>query len=280
MTKKVAFIGAGSMAEAMMAGFFHNEMIEPHHTIISNRSSDERLAFLQDKYGVVTTRDPQELLAHADFVFLTMKPKDAVSGLSPLIPYLHERHILVSVMAGVSTASIVDVIGKKIPVIRVMPNTSAAVGKSATGMAKGAYATSQHLDAVKELFQTIGTVAVVDDEEQLHAVTGLAGSGPAYIYYLVEAMEKAASEIGLNREDAKELILQTLIGSAQMLKNSPKAPETLRKEVTSPGGTTEAGLKELQKHQCQEAFIQCIKVATNRSKELGEVLRNQMLNQT
>lgn len=279
MTKKVAFIGAGSMAEAMMAGFFHSQMIEPRHAIISNRSSDERLTFLQDKYGVRTTRYPQALLADADFVFLTMKPKDAVSGLAPLIPYLHEHHILVSVMAGVSTASIVDVIGKKIPVIRVMPNTSAAVGKSATGMAKGAYATPQHLEVVKELFQTIGTVAVVDDEEQLHAVTGLAGSGPAYIYYLVEAMEKAASEIGLNREDAKELILQTLIGSAQMLKNSPKAPETLRKEVTSPGGTTEAGLKELQKHQCQEAFIQCIKVATNRSKELGEALRNQMLNQ-
>ncbi|MBA2879061.1 pyrroline-5-carboxylate reductase ProI [Anoxybacillus ayderensis] len=266
----ITFLGAGSMAEALISGVTQT-LYEPKQMIVTNRSRMERLTYMQQTYGVRIETNKEQAVKEANIVILAMKPKDVAESLTPIAHAFHEQQLIISLLAGVTTDTIASLIGKQMPVIRAMPNTSAAIGQSATALAQGAYATDKHVHMAKELFETVGIVTIVD-EKHLHAVTGLSGSGPAYVYYLVEAMEKAADEIGLERDIAKELILQTIIGAAHMLKATNKHPSVLRKEVTSPGGTTEAGIGVLERYRYQEAMIACIKRATERSKELGEAL--------
>src|SRR5690625_4002513 len=153
-----------------------------------------------------------------------------------------------SVIAGVSTVQITEMIGKEMPVIRVMPNTSASIGYSATAITQGEFASQKDLVIAKELFEAIGTVNIVE-EEKMHVVTGISGSGPAYIYYLVEAMEEAAIKQGLDQVTAKALITQTVIGAGMMLKTSELPVDVLRENVTSPNGTTEAGINKDRKSE-------------------------------
>lgn len=269
--QNIVFVGAGSMAEAMISGMLQKELFLPSQISVMNRSNQERLENLKHTYQVCITNSKQTAIENADIIILAMKPKDIVSGVLSIKDFVTEEQLVISVLAGVSTITITELLGKEVPVVRAMPNTSATIGKSATALSVGAYAKHQHLLLTQKLFETIGIVTTVEEKE-LHAVTGLSGSGPAYVYYLVESMEKAADEIGLEKEIAKELILQTIIGAAEMLKKSPKQPATLRREVTSPGGTTEAGIKILEDYRYQEAMISCIKRATGRSVELGEAL--------
>ncbi|MFE8702571.1 pyrroline-5-carboxylate reductase [Cytobacillus sp. FJAT-54145] len=269
--KKLAIIGAGSMAEALISGMVENQFINKKQIWVTNRRNEERLNQLQERYGVSTSYELTELLEEADIVVLAMKPKDAASSIELIKPYLKREMLIVSVLAGVSIESIELLAEKSLSVVRAMPNTSAAIGKSATAIAVNDHVSSNQRNLVKNMFDTVGLTTIVE-EEQLDAVTGLSGSGPAYIYYLVEAMEKSAVEIGLEREMAKELIVQTLVGAAEMVLKTTKTPEQLRREVTSPGGTTEAGIKVLESHHVQHAFINCIKEATSQSKRLGVAL--------
>ncbi|MEH7249730.1 pyrroline-5-carboxylate reductase [Neobacillus niacini] len=273
--KKLAIIGAGSMAEALISGILENSLMERKNIWVTNHSNAERLQKLQERYGVSTTYDLNELLAGADMVILSMKPKDVATAIQYIRDYLTEQMLVVSVLAGVSMSTIETLARLPIAIVRAMPNTSAAVGKSATAVAVNERVTPQQIEVMKNLFGTVGLTTFVE-EEQLDAVTGLSGSGPAYIYYLIEAMEKSAVEVGLDKEMASELIVQTLIGAAEMVKNSTKTSEQLRKDVTSPGGTTEAGVKVLEEHQVQQAFISCIKAATAQSKKMGAALRTQL----
>ncbi|MBB5326285.1 pyrroline-5-carboxylate reductase [Anoxybacillus tepidamans] len=266
----VAFIGAGSMAEALISGMTKT-LYQPEQMVVTNRSDAKRLEYMQQTYGVRIETDKEKAVSEADIIILAMKPKDAAEGIASVAHVINEQQLIISLLAGVTTEAIVSLIGKQVAVVRAMPNTSAAIGQSATAIALGHYATDAHLAIAKTLFETVGIVAVVQ-EQDLHAVTGLSGSGPAYVYYLVEAMEKAADEIGLDRAVAKDLILQTIIGAAHMLKATNKHPSVLRKEVTSPGGTTEAGIGVLEHYRYQEAVIACIKRATERSEELGQAL--------
>ncbi len=273
--KKLAIIGAGSMAEAFISGILENSLIERKNIWVTNHSNAERLQKLQERYGVSTTYDLNELLTGADMVILSMKPKDVATAIQYIRGYLTEQMLVVSVLAGVSMSTIETLARLPIAIVRAMPNTSAAVGKSATAVAVNERVTPQQIEVMKNLFGTVGLTTFVE-EEQLDAVTGLSGSGPAYIYYLIEAMEKSAVEVGLDKEMASELIVQTLIGAAEMVKNSTKTSEQLRKDVTSPGGTTEAGVRVLEEHQVQQAFISCIKAATAQSKKMGAALRTQL----
>ncbi|ANB60438.1 pyrroline-5-carboxylate reductase ProI [Anoxybacteroides amylolyticum] len=266
----ITFLGAGSMAEALISGVAKT-LYEPNQMIVTNRSNVERLHYLQQTYGVRTETNKEKAVKEADIVILAMKPKDVAESLTPIAHAFSEQQLIISLLAGVTTDTITSLIGKQLAVVRAMPNTSAAIRKSATALSSGRYATETHLAVAKTLFETVGIVTVVE-EQHLHAVTGLSGSGPAYVYYLVEAMEKAADEIGLERAVAKELILQTIIGAAHMLKATNKHPSVLRKEVTSPSGTTEAGISVLERYRYQEAMVACIKRATERSKELGQAL--------
>lgn len=273
--KKLVFVGAGSMAEAMISGIGASGLLPGEHMWLTNKQDTHRLQTLEQKYGVRTTYNYDELFSDADTVVLAMKPKDAAMAIGEIKSYLTDGMLVISVLAGVSIAAIEAAAGASLAVARVMPNTSAAIGKSATALAVNENVTGEQKWHVKELFNTIGLTAIVE-ESQLDAVTGLSGSGPAYIYYLVEAMEKSAAEIGLEKHTAKQLIIQTLLGAAEMLTKSDKEPSQLRFEVTSPGGTTEAGISILEKHGVQSAFISCIKEATAQSRKLGSLLGSEL----
>lgn len=273
---KLTMIGAGNMAEALLQGMINNQLIQAEKIWVTNRSNEQKLQELKEKYAVNISYDQEKLLAGADVIILAMKPKDVARAMEQIRQYLTKDTLIISVLAGVPMESIETLAGQKLPVVRAMPNTSAAIGLSATGVAVNDIVTDGQKELIKTIFDTVGLTVFVK-EEQLDAVTGVSGSGPAYVYYLAEAMEKGAVEIGLDPEIAKALVRQTLLGAANMLEQSGKSPEQLRKEVTSPGGTTEAGLKVLDAHQVNKAFAECIQTATSRSKEMGKDLTNQLI---
>ncbi|ASV69101.1 pyrroline-5-carboxylate reductase [Cytobacillus sp. FSL W7-1323] len=272
---KIAFIGAGSMAEALISGIITQKLVSGNNVWVTNKCNQEKLYELQQSYGVNISYDIKDILSHVNIVCLAMKPKDVGEAIQSIRAYLRKDMLIVSVLAGVSITSIEEMVDTDLAIVRAMPNTSATIGKSASALAINHNVNHLQLETVKGMFETVGLTTIVK-EEDLDAVTGLSGSGPAYIYYLVEAMEKSAVEIGLEKEVAKKFIIQTLIGAAEMLERSSKESAQLRKEVTSPGGTTEAGLKVLEAHAVQEAFVECIKAATAQSKKLGEIFANNM----
>ncbi|RYG73402.1 pyrroline-5-carboxylate reductase [Lentibacillus lipolyticus] len=269
MTKKMAFIGAGSMAESILSGILASGFLSKENIIITNKSDFERLEHLEREYHIQYVEDKQETVAGAHIVLLAVKPYDMEAAIESIRAYLDPDQLLISVAAGVSTDTISQLLGREIPVIRAMPNTSAAAGASATAVTRGQHATESHLRTALELFRTIGTATEVD-EEDMHTVTAIAGSGPAYVYYLVEAMEEAAVASGLDKQTVHELLVQTIAGAGEMLKSSGQGPTQLRKNITSPGGTTQAGLEALDKGRFQETVIACVETARERSVELGK----------
>lgn len=270
MFEKIAFIGAGSMAEAIVAGLVQApELIRPENIVMTNKVNEVRLQEMRDKYEVTAIFDKAEVIKNSEIVFLSMKPKDLEDALSEISPHLTAQQVIISVIAGVPESRIRELIGKNSPIIRTMPNTSAMIGESATGIAQGTYATSAHVEQAEALFQTIGTTVVVS-EEQLHAVTSISGSGPAYFYKMVEAMEDAAIEVGLEPMIAKDLIVQTIIGAGKMLEETGMSPETLRKNITSPGGTTNAAITKLDELDFENIVKSCVKSAYNRSIEMSK----------
>lgn len=265
--KKICFLGAGSMAEAIIAGLVAKELVPPQNITALNRGNRERIEKLIARYGINDT-NKETAITNADLIVLAVKPKDIDSALSECAHLTHKNQLFISVLAGISTDYITSLLGHEAPVIRSMPNTSATIGLSATGIASGKTASEESIALAKQLFAAIGIVEQVEEEE-IHGVTGLSGSGPAYIYYLVEAMEKAGQDIGLEQDVARRLILQTILGSVEMLLQSNESAESLRKKVTSPNGTTAAGIDVLNQYNFEEAIRACIRRATERSRELG-----------
>jgi pyrroline-5-carboxylate reductase len=273
--QKLVFIGAGSMAEALISGIIETKLLAGKQIWVTNRQNQKRLDELTKAYGVNSSYNYDELLTDADAIILAMKPKDVASSINQFQSHLTESHLLISVLAGVSIDTIETVAGKSLAIVRAMPNTSAAVNKSATALAVNDRVSDTQKALSRELFDTVGYTAFVN-EDQLDAVTGLSGSGPAYFYYLVEAMETSAVELGLEPKLAKDLIVQTLRGVATMVEKSNKPPKQLRLEVTSPGGTTEAGISVLENFDVQEAFISCIKEAASHSEKMGKSLSSDL----
>ncbi|MBE1553852.1 pyrroline-5-carboxylate reductase [Sporosarcina limicola] len=265
--KKVVFVGAGSMAEAIIAGIVERGALEPQNVFVMNKSDDERLTSLQTKYGVSIVCAQKEALKNANLVIFATKPKDVHHAMTDIMPYINEKAAVLSVIAGVSIQTFENGLGTR-PIARSMPNTSATIGKSASGVAWNQSVDTTMKKFILGLLESIGIVKEVE-EDDLHAVTALSGSGPAYVYYMVEALEEAAIDKGLTKDVARELIIQTLEGAAAMLKHTKIEPAELRKNVTSPGGTTEAGLKALETGLFKEAIAECIGKAEARSRELG-----------
>ncbi|RWR15056.1 pyrroline-5-carboxylate reductase [Siminovitchia fortis] len=267
---KISFIGAGSMAEAIIAGLIEKNICRGKDILVTNREDRAKLEQLERRYGIRPTYDMEGLIKGADIVIFAVKPKDADAVLQKIQPYIQMDTFFISVMAGISIAFMEEKLKVPCAVARAMPNTSASVGKSATAVSFNQRVSDQQKKLAATVFSSIGITAVVE-ENKLDAITALSGSGPAYIYYVVEAMEQSAREIGLDSNMAKQLILQTLAGAAEMLSSSDCAASELRKAVTSPGGTTEAGIEVLQRNKVEEAFIQCIKAAAEQSKRLGQI---------
>ncbi len=269
MDKKIAFIGAGSMAEAIISGLIQSQIIDKQQIIVTNRNNRQRISYLKEKYQIISMQNKQQLMEQADIILLATKPCDMEQAIASVQPYMRDNHLILSVTAGMSTKRIERWIGLKIPVIRAMPNTSASIGYSATALCIGAYATTEHLQIAEQLFNTIGTTVQVNEAE-MHMVTGISGSGPAYIYYLIEAMEQVAVEAGMSSATAKQLIHQTLLGAGKMLNQTNESATELRKKITSPAGTTEAGIQTLEQNHFQQMIKNCIYAARDRSIELGE----------
>lgn len=264
---KIAFIGAGSMAEAMISGWIQNGSFAKEHIYVKNRSDIERLRYLQNTYGVQILED-LAMLKDIDLIVLAMKPKDARDALQLIRPHVGENTKVLTVLAGISINTITEGLGMR-PVARVMPNTSATIGMSASGIAFNELVDEDAKQTFLKLLQAIGMVIEVE-EDQLHVVTALSGSGPAYIYYLIEAFEQVGTKYGLPKEVVRALMVQTIAGSASMLSLGKDEPAELRRKVTSPGGTTEAGLRALEHNQFMEAISACVASAEKRSRELAK----------
>lgn len=263
---KIVCVGAGSMAESMIHGWINKRIMKPDEISVMNRSDQDRLEFLHDEYGVNIVCDDKTELKDADFILLAMKPKDVEVALKGIREKLTGDTVIVSVAAGVSIETIQKHVGD-FAVARAMPNTSAQIGKSATGVAWSKFVTKEQQHLLRKLLSSIGGVTVVE-EDQLHAVTGIAGSGPAYLYYFAESMVQAGIDNGLSSADAKKLVRQTFDGAAEMLQQEDFGE--LRKRVTSPNGTTAAGLQALYDNDFKRIVGDCVTSAANRSRELGK----------
>lgn len=256
------------MAEAVIAGVIESGVVAPSDLHVMNKSDVERLVFLHNTYGISILCDKKEALRTAELIVLATKPKDIHYAMEDISPYVQKDAAVLSVIAGISIETIERGLGVR-AIGRSMPNTSATIRKSATGVAWNSAVQPDMKKLILSLLSAIGIVKEVD-EDDLHTVTALSGSGPAYVYYLAEALESAAIANGLTQTVARELIIQTLNGAATMLKETGMEPALLRENVTSPGGTTEAGLKALAKGQFKEVVSSCIEQAALRSRELGK----------
>ncbi|RCX23354.1 pyrroline-5-carboxylate reductase [Fontibacillus phaseoli] len=275
----IAFYGAGSMAEAIVRGMIHRSVVNPGQISMINRSNREHLEYLTNRYGVVTGQDPaakNELLRGASIIILAMKPKDAGEAIGQLRPLLSEHQLIVSLIAGLSISTIQHLLGRKQPIARTMPNTSSSIGLGATGISFSPEADARQRQAALSIFEAVGSVAVIDEDKQ-EILTGVSGSGPAYIYYMMEAMIAAGIEGGLSPEQARDLTVQTVLGAASMMKETGEDPAKLRKDITSPNGSTQAALEVL----ADKGFTETVKAAVHRcaerSREMGESVRESLL---
>lgn len=268
MVEKICFVGAGSMAESIIAGMLHNQYLSGSHIVVTNKNNQERLERLKQHYDIQETTDKQMALEGADIVVLATKPDDLNDAIDQIKSYIQPTQLVISVVAGVPTNVILDRFAGNVPVVRVMPNTSASIGFSATAITAGASARETDVQIAESVFQTIGSTVIVE-EADMHTVTGVSGSGPAYFYYLVEAMEQAAVEAGLDHTVATDLITQTIIGAGEMLKSSGDPANKLRENITSPGGTTQAAIETLKENDFRKTVMDAVESARKRSMELG-----------
>ncbi|KIL35771.1 hypothetical protein SD71_10165 [Cohnella kolymensis] len=270
INKRICFIGAGAMAEAILSGLIRKGVVNSEFLSVTNRSNESRLHELSQKYGVQADASRKsEFIKHADILMLAMKPKDTAATLEEIRAFTHSGQLIISVAAGVTTDRISALLGHDAPVIRSMPNTSAAIGQSVTGLCGGAAAEAIHFETASQIFESIGKVFQVE-EGKIDSLTAVSGSGPAFFYYFVEAMLAGARDVGLDERFATELVQHTMLGAANMLIQSGKEPSKLRVEICSPGGTTLAGLDVLQSRGFEDAIRLCVQAAARRAAELGK----------
>lgn len=261
------FIGGGNMAEAIIKGIIAGGTA-PESILVAEPVATRRHQLAQ-QYNITTTADNRDVAAACKTIILAVKPQTAPSVCSALKSDLTGAHLLISIMAGISCATLEGYFTAPPRVVRVMPNTPALVLAGATAAAPGKTATSEDLTAVEALFSQVGKCYRVD-EKLMDAVTGLSGSGPAYVLTFIEALADGGVKNGLPRETALNLAIQTVLGTAKLLAETGEHPGSLRDKVTSPGGTTIAGLHALEKGSFRATVMNAVEAATIRSKELGK----------
>ncbi|MDZ7379405.1 MAG: pyrroline-5-carboxylate reductase [candidate division KSB1 bacterium] len=264
----VGFIGAGNMATALMRGLIHAGLAQPS-ALIAADVDKSKLASIKRQLKVATVSSNREVAALAQVLVLAVKPQDFDAVLHDLQGTIGPKHLVISIAAGVPTARIEQQLGTELRVLRAMPNTPALIGKGMTVLVRGRYATAADLELGLRIFSAVGDAVDVPDERMLDAVTGLSGSGPAYVYLFAEGLIAGGVAAGLTAALAARLTFQTLAGAAAMLQETGQPPEALRAQVTSPGGTTLAGLSELHRRGFKDALVAAVVAATRRSQELG-----------
>ena len=262
---KITFIGAGNMAEAIVAGIVKHNMVNAADIFVTDISED-RLIHFSMKYDVSTSDDNPIAVEQADVVVLAVKPQVFPEIWPEIETALKPDALVVSIMAGIPSAKIAN--GKPIRVVRVMPNTPSLVGQGAAGIAAGKCATDADLEIAVKLLSAVGVAKVVKEAE-IDAVTALSGSGPAYVFYLLESMLEAADQMGLEKGVSRELALSTVIGAASLMKESGEEATDLRAKVTSKGGTTHAAITTLEERGVKDSVVAALLAAQARSKELA-----------
>lgn len=263
---KIGFIGCGKMANVLIGSFITSGIVEPSQIIASDVNYN-LLELAAKSYQIRTTTDNAEVFGYADIIFLATKPQVFIDAVSECVHMLRNEHLIVSIMAGVTITKIQSVLNA--PIIRVMPNVACFVGQMAAGFTVGAGVSGQNADYVKKLLNCAG-LAIEVDESELDAVTGLSGSGPAFVAYLIQNFIEAGIDEGLDSEAARSLAIQTFIGTATLLREQQLKPEKLIEMVSSPNGTTVAGRGVLENSDVAEVIHKTISVAAMRSRELSK----------
>ena len=267
--KTIGFIGAGNMAEAMIRGLLRGGDFAIAQ-IAASGPREERMIELRDAYGIYATVD-NKIPAASEIVVLSVKPQILGRVLDEVAPIISSEALVISIAAGIPVAAIQARLASGTRVVRAMPNTPALVDAAATAIAGGAHARESDLDDAKRIFDAIG-ITVILDEYQLDAVTGLSGSGPAYVFLILEALSDAGVKVGLSRRTSQLLAAQTLLGSAKLLLETNEHPGRLKDMVTSPGGTAITGLHTLENGGVRTTLMNAVEAATIRSRELGEAM--------
>lgn len=267
ITTRLAVIGAGKMGETIISGLLKAGVLLPE-SITASDPSDARLQYFQEKFGVNTTRNNAEAVAASDTILFCIKPQNAEKVFSALRNTVTKDHLVISIMAGVTLNSISDWLIPEVPAIRVMPNTPTLVSAGMSAIARGSFATDQHLALTELLFNGIGRTIVLD-EKHFDAVTGLSASGPAFIYIVIEALADGGVKSGLPRGVAIELAAQMTLGAAKMVLETGQHPAILKDDVTTPAGCTTDGILALEEGGVRVTLIKAVTEATRRAKELG-----------
>jgi len=262
----IAVLGAGKMGEALMSGLLRAGVVAPAGVIAAVRRS-ERAEQLREAYGAEVL-GAAEAARRAETLVITVKPQDMPALLDEIAPEVTADQLVISVAAGITTSFIEGRLAADVPVVRVMSNTPVLVDEAMSVISAGAHAREQHLKRAEELLRPVGKVLRIPESQQ-DAATALSGSGPAYVYFLVEAMVDAGILLGMPRANALEMVKQAVYGAATMLRESGEHPVILREAVTSPGGTTINAIRELEKHGVRAAFLAAIEAARDRGRELG-----------
>lgn len=270
--KQVGFLGAGNMGEALIHGLLHGHLCRPEQIFCSDVRA-ERLKIIREKYGVRGTTHNSEVVKQSDLIVLAVKPQIMKQVIEEVAKYLDLKKLIISIAAGVPLDAIESCAGKELKLIRVMPNICVSVREGASAISAGRHAQKEDLMIAKTIFDSVGK-SIFIDESLLDAVTGLSGSGPAYIFLIVDALADAGVKVGLSRDDALLLASQTVLGAAKMLIETGEHPGKLKDMVTSPGGTAIAGLHTLEQGGVRTTLINAVEVATQRSKALGEMMKD------
>jgi pyrroline-5-carboxylate reductase len=262
---ELGIIGAGNMAEAIARGVLTSGVFRKDQIVATDPVEARRSLFEAD-LGIKTINDPTLVACESEIILLAVKPQSMLTVLDAIAPCAAADATIVSIAAGITASTIESKLGTR-PVVRTMPNTPLMVGLGAVAIAPGKHAKAEHLALARKLFESVGVVVEVR-EDQLDAVTALSGSGPAYIFYLVEQMTRAGVEMGLPPDVSAKLAAQTAYGAGKML-SGPELPIELRRKVTSPGGTTQAAIESMQKAKLDVSIVEALKAAQRRSEELG-----------
>jgi len=272
--KQVGFVGTGNMGEALIHGLLHGHVCRPEQIICSD-VRPERLKAIRETHGVRGTSHNTEVVKQSDIVILAVKPQIMKEVLEEIGKYLDFSKLIISIAAGVPLEAIENLLKKELKLIRVMPNICVSVREGVSAIAGGKHTSKEDLLMAKAIFDSVGKSLFIE-EYLLDAVTGLSGSGPAYIFLIIDALADAGVKVGLSRTDSLVLASQTVLGAARMLMETGEHPGKLKDMVTSPGGTAIAGLHTLEAGGLRTTLINAVEVATERSKALGEMIKNNL----
>jgi len=263
----IGILGAGNMGEALVAGLVKASITRPDHVIASDTSPD-KLTHFRETYGVRTTEDNLVLVEESDLVVLAIKPQVMGKVLEQCGKVFRREQVVISIAAGITTSYLESRIGNEIPVIRVMPNTPALVGEAMTPYCLGRFGSAAQSLLASQVFSAVG-VTVQVDESFMDAITALSGTGPAYLFYLMEGLIEAGVDMGLPEHLSRALVRQTAFGAAKLVRETTKTPDELRKQVTSPQGTTHAAMTRLESMGFCDTLKGAVHKARDRSRELG-----------